>query len=114
MKVSVMNDSQKIILPGRRRGCITVPSSKSIAHREIIAAALSAVEGPIVRGESNDTLATRACLRAMMAGENVWPCGESGSTLRFFIPIAMCFCQNLEFCGKGRLRILWIFYLLSW
>lgn len=103
MKVSVMNDSQKIILPGRRRGCVTVPSSKSIAHREIIAAALSATEGPIVRGESNDTLATRACLRAMMAGESVWPCGESGSTLRFLTPIAGVLGYRGEFKCEGRL-----------
>ena len=72
----------KVIEPGRRRGAVVVPSSKSIAHRELIAAALSGAEMPVIRGESKDTLATRACLRAMMAGEGVWPCGESGTTLR--------------------------------
>jgi 3-phosphoshikimate 1-carboxyvinyltransferase len=80
-----------------------VPSSKSVAHREIIAARLSAVEGPVVRGESNDTLATRRCLDAMMSGESVWPCGESGSTLRFLAPIAGVMGWKGEFECEGRL-----------
>ena len=59
----------RVILPGPRRGCVTVPSSKSIAHRELIAAALSGVDEPVIRGESRDTEATRRCLKAMMSGE---------------------------------------------
>ena len=42
---------RKTILPGPRRGCVTVPSSKSIAHRELIAAVLSGVEEPKIRGQ---------------------------------------------------------------
>ena len=61
------------IEPGRRSGKVVVPSSKSIAHRAIIAAALSKAEPPIVRGESRDTTATRNCLRAMMSGDAAWP-----------------------------------------
>jgi 3-phosphoshikimate 1-carboxyvinyltransferase len=82
---------------------VTVPSSKSIAHREIIAAALSGVEGPVVRGESKDTLATRACLKAMMSGGDVWPCGESGSTMRFLTPIAGVMGWKGSFRCEGRL-----------
>ena len=93
----------KTILPGRRAGSVTVPSSKSIAHREIIAAALSGTEPPAVRGESKDTLATRNCLRAMMAGEGVWPCGESGTTLRLLEPIAGVMGWKGEFKCEGRL-----------
>ena len=93
----------KTILPGRRTGSVTVPSSKSIAHREIIAAALSGTEPPAVRGESKDTLATRNCLRAMMAGEGVWPCGESGTTLRLLEPIAGVMGWKGEFKCEGRL-----------
>ena len=58
---------------------VTVPSSKSIAHRELIAAALSGAEPPLIRGESKDTLATRSCLKAMMSGESV--CEPSGERL---------------------------------
>ena len=93
----------KIIRPGRRCGTVTVPSSKSIAHRELIAAALSGAEPPVIRGESKDTLATRNCLKAMMSGESVWPCGESGTTLRLLEPIAGVMGWKGEFKCEGRL-----------
>jgi len=93
----------KTIEPGRRSGRVTVPSSKSIAHRELIAAALSGAEPPVIRGESKDTLATRACLRAMMSGEGRWPCGESGTTLRLLEPIAGVMGWKGEFVCEGRL-----------
>ena len=93
----------KVINPGMRRGAVTVPSSKSIAHRELIAAALSGAEPPVIRGESKDTLATRACLRAMMAGESAWPCGESGTTLRLLEPIAGVMGWRGDFVCEGRL-----------
>ena len=95
--------SIRTIAPGRRRGRVTVPSSKSIAHRELIAAALSGAEPPAIRGESRDTLATRACLKAMMSGESVWPCGESGTTLRLLEPIAGVMGWKGEFACEGRL-----------
>ena len=95
--------SIRTIAPGRRRGRVTVPSSKSIAHRELIAAALSGAEPPKIRGESRDTLATRACLKAMMSGESVWPCGESGTTLRLLEPIAGVMGWKGEFACEGRL-----------
>ena len=93
----------KVIPPGRRCGTVTVPSSKSIAHRELIAAALSGVEPPLIRGESKDTLATRNCLKAMMSGESVWPCGESGTTLRLLEPIAGVMGWKGYFKCEGRL-----------
>ena len=93
----------KVIQPGKRSGTVTVPSSKSIAHRELIAAALSCVEPPVIRGESKDTLATRNCLKAMMSGESVWPCGESGTTLRLLEPIAGVMGWKGEFMCEGRL-----------
>ena len=93
----------KVIQPGRRRGTVTAPSSKSIAHRELIAAALSGTEPPVIRGESKDTLATRNCLKAMMSGDPVWPCGESGTTLRLLEPIAGVMGWKGEFKCEGRL-----------
>ena len=95
--------SVRTIQPGRRHGTVTIPSSKSIAHRALIAAALSGVEPPVIRGESKDTLATRNCLRAMMAGDPVWPCGESGTTLRLLEPIAGVMGWKGEFKCEGRL-----------
>lgn len=82
---------------------MTIPSSKSIAHRALIAAALSGAEPPLIRGESKDTRATRACLKAMMSGDPVWPCGESGTTLRLLEPIAGVMGWRGEFKCEGRL-----------
>ena len=93
----------KVIQPGRRCGTVTVPSSKSIAHRELIAAALSGAEPPLIRGESKDTLATRNCLKAMMSGDPIWPCGESGTTLRLLEPIAGVMGWKGYFKCEGRL-----------
>ena len=93
----------KVIEPGRRTGTVLVPSSKSIAHRELIAAALSGVEPPLIRGESKDTLATRNCLKAMMSGDPIWPCGESGTTLRLLEPIAGVMGWKGCFKCEGRL-----------
>jgi len=93
----------RTILPGPRRGEVTIPSSKSIAHRALIAAALSGAEPPVIRGESKDTQATRNCLRAMMSGEGEWPCGESGTTLRLLEPIAGVMGWRGRFVCEGRL-----------
>ena len=93
----------RIILPGARHGRVTVPSSKSIAHRELIAAALSGVDEPKIRGVSKDIEATRNCLKAMMSGEHEWHCGESGSTLRFLTPIAGVMGWHGRFICAGRL-----------
>lgn len=94
---------RKVIPPGARRGRVAVPSSKSIAHRELIAAMLSGVDEPVIRGESRDTEATRRCLKTMMSGGTEWPCGESGSTLRFLTPIAGVMGWKGNFICEGRL-----------
>ncbi|MBQ8537969.1 MAG: 3-phosphoshikimate 1-carboxyvinyltransferase [Clostridia bacterium] len=85
--------------PGKWQGTLTVPPSKSIAHRALI---LSALTGggqvtPII--PSQDMLATQACLH--FDGE--YPCRESGSTLRFMIPLALLKTGGGHFTGAGRL-----------
>lgn len=80
-----------------------MPSSKSLAHRELIASVLSGVDEPVIRGESRDIQATRNCLHAMMRGESEWFCGESGSTLRFLTPIAGVKGWKGRFVCEGRL-----------
>ena len=100
------------VFPGRLRGSVTPPSSKSQAHRALIAAALSGGISTISGlADSQDIQATRRCLAALGAGiDDLGPgtvrvrglgnsvvqagpppildCGESGSTLRFLIPVA--------------------------
>lgn len=99
-----------IIRPSRAAGTVAAPPSKSMAHRLLICAGLSAGES-VVRhiAYSKDIEATIACLRALGAavrldGDTAYitgadpaqsyaagelSCGESGSTLRFFIPLCL-------------------------
>ena len=119
---------------GSRKGCVTVPASKSWAHRMLITAALSETKSEIIcDGISKDISATVKCLNGLGAGieteENagkdtvlkVSPvkrtvdrsgqsaiyaplyCGESGSTLRFLIPIVGALGADAVFHMEGRL-----------
>ncbi len=111
------------IKPGKLHGMFLAPASKSEAHRRMICAGLSEKE-TVLEGfmESEDMAATRNCLRALGAsivqeGEclrvqgtakrsyslPVMDCGESGSTLRFFVPIAMARSGGGVFRMHGRL-----------
>ncbi len=95
------------ITPSRLSGPVTPPPSKSQAHRYLIAAALAG-GGSTIRNlaDSQDIRATRRCLAALHAdggGLPVFDCGESGSTLRFLIPIALVRRGGGVFTGQGRL-----------
>ena len=111
-----------VIHPGKLRGIAEIPSSKSYAHRLLIAAALSDQPTEVRMNALNDDItATVGCLRALGAqidrtatGFRVHPirkaprtaelfCGESGSTLRFLIPVAAALGVNCTFTGAGRL-----------
>lgn len=100
------------IRPANLQGKITPPPSKSIAHRALIIAALAEgilgmqqVKG-VQRETSQDIEATINCLEILL-GETQdvveLNCGESGSTLRFLIPIAAALGQTTVFQGEGRL-----------
>lgn len=113
------------ITPAALRGSITPPPSKSQAHRLLIAAALAQGESHITNlAYSQDILATLDCLEQLGAvvtrGEDhvrirgICPgaapqqlphldCRESGSTLRFLIPVALAVAQGGIFTGAGRL-----------
>ena len=105
------------------KGQVRIISSKSDGHRSLIAAALAAEESVLfVDGWSEDLEATVRCLRALGAdiyqepsgievipvpknpqGEAVLDCGESGSTLRFLLPVAAALGRETVFEGHGRL-----------
>ena len=114
------------ITPRRLSGVVTPPPSKSLAHRYVIAAALAAGTSVIQNVSfSEDVEATLRCMEALgarwEAAENGlriagiggqrrpfgdlprFDCGESGSTLRFLIPIALTMDQGGIFTGRGRL-----------
>ena len=104
-------------------GTVNVPPSKSDVHRAIICAAMAnGVSRISPVALSNDIKATIGCIKALGAeavlennvltvdGTNMYKnktalldCGESGSTLRFFIPIAAVGNVNATFVGKGKL-----------
>ena len=117
------------IIPAKLAGTVTPPPSKSQAHRALIAAALADGESVISNvAFSQDIEATLNCLDDLGAqfvrdgstvtihgmGANTmsplrrlaYPhldCGESGSTLRFLIPIALAVRGGGIFSGRGRL-----------
>ncbi|MBE7091015.1 MAG: 3-phosphoshikimate 1-carboxyvinyltransferase [Clostridiales bacterium] len=110
------------ITPAPLAGTVESVGSKSFAHRALIAAALFAKGEVILAGitPSKDVEATVNCLRALGAtiveGETyrvipptsfpkkaVFPCIESGSTMRFFLPIAAALGIDAEFTGSPRL-----------
>ena len=79
--------------------------SKSFVHRILICDFLSGKE---VRDEFNgfsskDILATANCLRAIRKGEKELNCFESGSTLRFLIPLSASIGGEFKFFGQGKL-----------
>lgn len=95
------------ITPTKLSGIITPPPSKSQAHRFLIAAALAG-EGSVVHNltDSEDIRATRRCMAALLEpGEDLplLDCGESGSTLRFLIPVSLALRGGARFTGHGRL-----------
>ncbi len=108
---------------GNLKGIIKVISSKSNAHRLLIAAALADRPTKIfLEGWSDDIEATKNCMEALgckilreegtvevsplwaaETKEAVLDCGESGSTLRFLLPVAAALSKQVFFVGHGRL-----------
>lgn len=95
------------ITPSRLSGAITPPPSKSQAHRVLIAAALAGAGSEIHNlAQSQDIEATQRCMEALRqdgAEPPLLDCGESGSTLRFLIPVALALRGGGRFTGRGRL-----------
>lgn len=118
------------ITPAPLAGSVPAIASKSMAHRLIIAAALANGETHVVCNTTCDDIdATLRCLTALGArieavedGYRVHPipkstslgilralagaeldCGESGSTLRFMLPVACALGAEARFTGRGRL-----------
>lgn len=111
-----------IIQPGKLSGTIAAIPSKSHAHRLLICAAFADAPTELICPDTNrDIEATADCLRAVGAdilrtqtGYLVRPCGEipksatlncceSGSTLRFMLPIAGALGIDAVFQMAGRL-----------
>ncbi len=117
-----------IIRPKKLSGEISIPPSKSMSHRAIIAAALSQgtsrVSNVIL---SDDIIATINAMKnfgvdiqiqdesnlrktilikgnnRLLYSDNDIDCNESGSTLRFLIPFAGLINKKVRYTGKGKL-----------
>lgn len=114
------------LFPRRLAGAVTLPPSKSQAHRLLLCAALA--EGVSSLHNiyfSEDVCATLRCIETLGArredlgggrvritgvggrprpeGPPRFDCGESGSTLRFLLPLALTLCGGGTFTGRGRL-----------
>lgn len=92
-----------VITPKPLKGTVTPPPSKSLAHRALLAAFLAGETDPLPDlPDSQDILATRQCLAALREGKPM-DCRESGSTLRFLIPVSLALQHKGVFTGRGRL-----------
>lgn len=113
------------IKPSTIKGDIIAPPSKSVAHRYIICAALAEGESVVSNIElSEDIKATIDCIKACGAEVEIketdviirgisksnipqeidFYCRESGSTMRFFMGLAMYFGHKSRFYGSDTLR----------
>ena len=112
------------ILPSKTSGEVSAPPSKSFAHRYLIGSVLSRGKCVIKNiADSDDISATLSCIEQLGGNvtkdgnivtviptnekqiENVvFDCKESGSTLRFFIPVVLATgAKNCTFLGSERL-----------
>ncbi|MGN0709421.1 MAG: 3-phosphoshikimate 1-carboxyvinyltransferase [Anaerovoracaceae bacterium] len=83
---------------------VDIIPSKSFAHRALICSALSGDPVSVVCSlESKDIDATKNCCAAVRGGYETMRCGESGSTLRFMIPVAGALGKSCVFKTEGRL-----------
>lgn len=112
----------KHIIKSTATGTVVAPPSKSYAHRMLICAGLSNQDCKVENIQlSNDIIATLNCLEALGVSskydeasntvyvkangnkKELFDCLESGSTLRFFIPIASVLSEKAKFVGSKRL-----------
>ena len=114
------------ITPSTPHGSVCAPPSKSMAHRMLICAGLAHKSEPsLIFGleDSQDILATIDCLNVLGAGinrqndcaaiygidsnavreNNILPCRECGSTLRFFVPLCLLQDKPLTLTGSPTL-----------
>ncbi|GFR36194.1 3-phosphoshikimate 1-carboxyvinyltransferase [Thermobrachium celere] len=126
------------IIPRKLKGVVDIPPSKSISHRAIICAGLSegksiieniifsddisaTIEGIKSFGVDLEFKKAKETYDVLVNGKgkvnlinDIIDCRESGSTLRFLIPIALMQNKEVTFVGRGKLceRPLDVYYKL--
>ncbi len=114
--------SDVVVKKGTLKGIVTVPSSKSVAHRMIISSAVSGTRS-CVNGllNSKDILATLDCIKGMGVSvehtlngviidgtsldgaSSAFNVKESGSTMRFMLPLLPVYLNEFTIFGEGRI-----------
>lgn len=84
-------------------GTVQVPPSKSAAHRALICSFLAGGGNVSPLIDSKDMQATLGVISALKGDKPVADCIESGSTLRFMIPVAAALGKTVKFVGRGKL-----------
>ena len=114
MNVTVKNGSLK--------GEVLIPSSKSVAHRMIIASVISGTRISVLGNlKSKDIVATLDCMEMLGATVlrnndgaiidasnlkvkgNIFDVNESGSTMRFLLPLLPVYMDEFKMLGRGRI-----------
>lgn len=102
------------IIPKKLKGRLDALPSKSHAHRVLIAQKLARMQngeaanadnahGSEIPTFSKDIEATKNCLAQLDSGSPRLNCIESGSTMRFMLPVAMALRDEAVFIGAGKL-----------
>lgn len=110
------------LTPCHPQGSVRAPASKSFAHRLLICAALADAPSTLTISDTSDDIeATARCLTALGVfierNNEKWTvtppqrwnddvtldCGESGSTLRFLLPVVSALGISATFTGRGKL-----------
>ena len=114
------NNSTVTIFPGTINGTVDVPPSKSMSHRALICASLSkgksiiknvllsddikatmsALEQLGAKFEVNSSTITVTGVKKLKYSDNDVDCNESGSTIRFLIPLFSLANKKVTFTGK--------------
>lgn len=109
------------LIPRKLIGTIDAVPSKSHAHRILIAQKIAKIQAQSCEGFSEDAgkaeekesrevpsfsddiTASKACLAQLDKHKPYLDCGESGSTLRFLLPLVMTMKEKATFLGRGKL-----------
>jgi len=111
-----------VVRPGDLVGRVRVPLSKSLLHRSLICAAMAgdlSLSDPGEAALSDDIRTTRECLGSIMSARHEqklgrifadsepidFSCKESGSTLRFMVPLVAALGIPSHIVGEGRLPV---------
>ena len=92
------------ILPvSRLQGRIHLPASKSYTIRALLIAARGGVSQIAHASQCEDALVASKIAQALRIAPQIFSVGESGTTLRFLLPLLALYTHKAKVVGKGTL-----------